>query len=173
MDRMKRKLQLAPGLPVGPDDDVGIPVLTLWVRTRYGDFADVPFVVDTGADCTSMPASFAQSKGIPFSRAAANRGLVSGLVGSVERYRGSIQVRIGAELFDWPCDFLLAPPPAAARRRIRPPVVLGRAGFLSDFAVCLDDATLTIERRPHSGWQRLRRLFVPRLARWHPYDTPL
>jgi hypothetical protein len=50
---MKRKLRLASrragGVPC-PRHEV-----TLWVRTRYHDFARVRFTIDTGADWTAIP----------------------------------------------------------------------------------------------------------------------
>jgi hypothetical protein len=120
---MKRKIPLAPGPSVGVYDEVGLPVLTLWVRSRYGDFTRVSFVVDTGADCTSMLVSIAQRDGIAFPRTAASRARVSGLVGSVERYRGGIEVRLGTELFNWAVRL---PPRAASAGATHPPA--GRPG---------------------------------------------
>jgi hypothetical protein len=30
------------------------PQVTLWVRTRFGDFVKIPFLVDTGADSVAF-----------------------------------------------------------------------------------------------------------------------
>jgi hypothetical protein len=117
----------------------------------------IRFLVDTGADVTSLPQRLAEQEGIPFSRSEAGRGLSGSLLGTAVRYRGTIVVRIGSEEFDWPCDFLQVPIPSSSR----PEAVLGRAGFLADFSLCLDDEYLMIERRARSWWTRLRRYLWP------------
>jgi hypothetical protein len=144
------------------------PVATLWVRTRFGTFASFQFLVDSGADCTSLPLPFAQREGIAVSRNEASRIAVGGLLGSAGGYRGAIQVRIGQVDFEWPCDFLQVPLPPPTR----PPGVLGRAGFLDAFTICLNDNFLTIQRRPRSWRQRLAQLLWP-FARHQALEEPL
>jgi hypothetical protein len=153
------------------------PEVTLWVRSRYGDYAKIRFVVDTGSDFTAMPIPRAQEEGIAFPQAPAQRGTAGGLLGRVEKYLGSVHVRIGGEEFDWPCDFLVLPPagpetPAASQARTTP--VLGRAGFLAAYAIGIDGDYLTIKRRPSGPWwRRLGRALWPELAREHPVSEPL
>jgi hypothetical protein len=144
------------------------PVVTLWVRTRLGTFARLQFLVDSGADCTSLPLPFALRVGIAVPRSEASQITVGGLLGSTRGYRGAIQVRIGREDLDWPCDFLHTPLPPPTR----PPGVLGRAGFLDAFTICLNDDFLTIQRRPRSWRQRLAQLLWP-FARRQDRDDPL
>jgi hypothetical protein len=149
------------------------------VRTRYLDYAGVQFVFDTGADLTSLPILMAQRHGIDFNQADAVRGVARGLVGAVERFRARIHVRVGTEEFDWPCDFLAEPVPIAGQ----PPVpasrraygVLGRAGVLAVFKICVDDSFLTITLRltDRPWWYRLAHALVPRRAIERLPDVPL
>src|SRR5437868_6096830 len=101
---MKRKLRLARRRLAGVACDR--PEVTLWVRTRYHSFAKVRFVVDTAADFTALPIALAEREGIDFPRSHATRGTARGLVGAVEKYLGSLHIRLADEEFDWPCDFL-------------------------------------------------------------------
>jgi hypothetical protein len=157
--------------------DCNRPDITLWVRSRYGDYAKIRFVVDTASDFTAIPIPQAQEEGIAFPRAPAQRGTAGGLVGRVEKYLGSVHVRIGGEEFDWPCDFLVLAPagretPAARQARTAP--VLGRAGFLAAFAIGIDGGYLTVRRRPSGPWwRRLLRALWPGFARYHPVDETL
>jgi hypothetical protein len=124
------------------------PLVTLLVRARYDTFAPVPFIVDTGADVSALPIRLAQHEGIVFPQTPAVRGIARGLVGAVDKYRGSIHVRACGEAFDWPCDFLAVPAGSGEDTgSTRPYAVLGRTGFLSAFKVCLDDQWLRIQRR--------------------------
>ncbi len=157
-----------------------IPLVTLRVRSRYGDYADLTFVVDTAADFPAIPVWLAQQEGIDFPRSEASRGVAGGLVGRVEKYLGSIHVVIAGEEFDWPCDFLDSPAPPGAPRtsgQIRPGElpVLGRAGFLVAFAIAIDGDFLTVRRRyrDRPWWYRLGRVLLPDLARHRSLDKPL
>jgi hypothetical protein len=163
---MKRKILLSPR---HPGSNVLAPMVTLLVRTRYGTFAPLPFAVDSGADTSALPVDLAQREGILFPRTEAARSVATGLVGAVERYRGLIHVRLFGEEFDWPCDFLDAPPHTAPI--VRAYGVLGRAGFLGAFRFCLDDRWLTLARR--RGALPWWRLLLPRFAREHAPDLPL
>jgi hypothetical protein len=156
-----------------------LPVVTLWVRTRYLDFVALSFRIDTGADLTGIPVGIAQREGIAFPQTEASRGRASGLVGATERYRGLIHVRIGDEEFDWPCDFLQEPPAGlvlpGAPSAVSTLPVLGRAKVLAAFKVCVDEPWLTIEHRRvgRPWWYRLGRTLLPRRAVEHPADVPL
>ncbi len=119
------------------------PEVTIWVRSRYSDFVPVRFVVDTGADVTALPLAFAKREGIPVDQSDAAAGKAWGLVGSVEKYLGTIHVRIGGEGFDWPCNFLATSSPASSSGY----GVLGRAAFLDAFRIAVDRPYLTLERR--------------------------
>jgi hypothetical protein len=149
-------------------------MLTLEVRTRYGTFAPLFFVVDTGADVSALPVRMAQQEGIAFPQTPAVRGVARGLVGEVEKYRGSIHVRAFGAGFDWPCDFLAVPDRGGAGAT-HPYAVLGRAGFLSAFRVCLDDRWLRIQRRGTGlpFWARLGNALRSLRAAEHPPDHPL
>jgi hypothetical protein len=155
------------------------PEVTLRVRTRYGDFIDVRFHVDTAADLTVIPLRIAEAERIPFSRA--NPGSAIGIVGSVEKFRDTVHLRIGAEEFDWPCDFTHSPPvPSSALGGPSPSSpepygVLGRAGFLGEFAICIDSDYLTITRLGpvRKWWRRVRKHLGLHLRAEHPLDQAL
>jgi hypothetical protein len=156
------------------------PEVTLWVRTRY-DYIPLRFHIDTGADCSAIPMARARREGIEFPSTPASRGTAASLLGSVDRYLGSLHVRIAGEEFDWPCSFLSPPTTPAligsegmSRSTLQEYAVLGRAGFLIDFALPIDGDYLTLTRR-HSHrpwWYRAGRKLWPELPRrcshWEP-----
>jgi len=126
-------------------------MLTLRVRDRYGILVPIRFRVDTGADVTTMLIPFARRKGIAFREDQPGRA--QGLAGVIGRFRDRIQVVIAGRDYDWPCDFLQ--PPATTGQGLAGqglPPVLGRAGFLDDFAFCLGKEYLTLTRL--TAWQR-------------------
>jgi hypothetical protein len=145
-------------------------MVTVLVRSRYLEYAKIPFVVDSGADLIALPIPFAQQEGIAFPRSEAARGRSGGLVGAVDHYRGSIHVRPFEEEFDWPCEFLDTP--AGTPRKYG---VLGRAGFARAFKACTDDKYLTLQRnyRHRPWWYRLARSLWPDWAVYHSADQPL
>src|SRR5260370_21956514 len=102
------------------------PAVTLRVRSHYGDFATLPFFIDTGADLTSIPIALAAKEGIPFRRTA--EVMTRGLVGQTASFRDLIEVAIGNYEYSWPCYFVNTPPGAKATE-----AMLGRAGFLDAF----------------------------------------
>ncbi len=163
---MKRKIPLSPRYP---GSLIRAPLVRLLVRTRYGTFAPMRFLVDSGADFSAVPVDLAQREAIPFPRTEAARSVATGLVGAVERYRSLIHVRLFGEEFDWPCDFLDSPPGAGPS--VREYAVIRRAGFLGDFRFCLDDRWLTLARRRGAlpWWRRP----LPRFAHEHAPDDPL
>ena len=141
------------------------PLVTLRVRDRYGVLLPLPFRIDTGADCSAIPQLVARREQIAFQQAQA--GLVGGLVGATSRFRDRLRVVIGGRQHEWPCDFIDVPPPAPGRRPdpLLDIPVLGRAGFLDEYAVAIDSGYLILTRlgplrrwfrqRLHRAWQAL------------------
>jgi hypothetical protein len=140
------------------------PELTLRVRTRYGDYTEVRFWVDTGADLSAIPVPLARAEGIPFDPSVPSTA--TGLVGAATKYLGRIHVLLAGVEHDWPCNFIEVPRTAAAGRSDPTRrAVLGRAGFLDAYAFCMDGEKLTITRhsRLRRGWKK-----VLRALRLHP-----
>jgi hypothetical protein len=129
------------------------PLVTLRVATPYG-FRAIRFWFDSGADVTMIPVGLAREQGIEFAESEAARGTATGLVGRTTRYRGTIRVLVAREGFEWPCDFLV--PPSSGSGGATQYAVLGRAAFLTAFAMCID-----------SKYFYLRRSFLDR-PRWYP-----
>lgn len=150
------------------------PRVRLRVRDRYGGFAVLEFRVDTQADFTALPITTAQREGIPFT--TDHPGRARGLVGTVEKYRARIRILIAGIEHDWPCDFVSGPTQSPAG--VSPPdltPVLGRAGFLDEYAVTIDSGYLILTRLgPVRRWWR-RRLHAiwHALGMVHPIDEPL
>jgi hypothetical protein len=112
--------------------------------------------VDTQADFSAVPMTIAQREGIPY--ATDHPGEARGLVGTVAKFRDRIRVVIAGQEHDWPCDFVDAP---AVPRLPELPPVLGRAGFLGDYAVTIDSGYLIIVRLgPIRRWWRKRLHFL-------------
>jgi hypothetical protein len=147
------------------------PRVTLQVGTRYG-YAALKFYFDTGADLVTVPITLARHEGIEFPESEATRGVATGLVGATTKYRGTIRVRIRRDVFVWPCDFLVGSATATAAEDY---YVLGRAGFLREFAACVDDEYFKIRRRfrDRPWWYRAARRLWPVVSRLHPADQPL
>jgi hypothetical protein len=154
---MKRKVRLSRRPPHGTREDC--PLAWLWVRDRLGTYAKVRFCLDTGSDVSALPISLARLEQIPFPRDEAARGTAAGLVGSVDRYRGSLTVRIAGIDYTWPCEFLDTTGPLSAD----PYGVIGRAGF----AFCLNKPYFTLRRRKF--WT----IFLPPWTLMHRVDEPL
>jgi hypothetical protein len=146
---MKYKVKLSPRSVLAGRFPCAIPEITVLVRTSLGN-AKLRFVVDTGADITTIPMWLAQQERIDVSPHAI-QGSVTGLHGqTVGKVCDLITFQIAGVRYQWPCDFILSPP---TQRRIP---VLGRAGFLREFAVCIDDEYLkiTCRNRSRSWWRR-------------------
>jgi hypothetical protein len=122
------------------------PLVMLRVRDRYGLLVSLPFRIDTGADCTAIPTDLARREHLPFQQTQME--MVGGLVGTTQKFRDRLRVVIAGREHDWPCDFIDVPPPAAGRRPdplLQIPV-LGRVGFLDEFAVAIDSGYVILTR---------------------------
>jgi hypothetical protein len=148
-----------------------LPLVAVSVRSRYGDFVPIRFCVDTGADLTAIPVPLAEEVGLYVPRASEALGTASGLVGKVNLYLGTVRLRIFGEEFTWPCAFTEATGPTSRK----PYGVLGRAGLIAAFNVCIKSPFLTIERRRDHlpVWQRILLALVPSWPRLHPANRPL
>src|SRR5438105_2074793 len=137
---MKVRIPLMPRL--SGTADCPYPMVTLLV----GDLVSLPLRVDTASDCTAIPTSVARQLGIPFQKERASEA--RGMVGQVGKYRDTIRVRLAGREHVWPCDFVEVPTSAPiVQLPDGPPLaVLGRAGFLAEYAVAIDDDYLIITR---------------------------
>jgi hypothetical protein len=131
-----------------------IPVVRLRVRDRYGALAELDFRVDTQADFTSIPVQTAREEAIPFSEERERPAI--GLVGETTMYCDRVRVVIAGREHDWPCRFVNTPPPREPGQQHRElPAVLGRAGFLDEYAIAVDSGYLIITRiGPLRRWLR-------------------
>lgn len=141
------------------------PEITLLVCTSLGNVT-VRFIVDTGADITTIPLWLARRERIDISPQAV-QGQITGLHGQTVAKLGDLATfQIAGVRYRWPCDFILSP---STPQRTS---VLGRAGFLQEFAVCIDDEYLTITCRHRScpwwrrWWYKLRYGLFP--LSWDP-----
>ncbi len=140
------------------------PLIRLEVRTQDGDFAWLEFLVDTGADVTSISVDLAQEKQLHYDTSRQSHS--AGVGGHVLHYaNAAIRFRVVGKEHNWPCNFILQSPLAPlaqglpARRLRQLPPLLGRAGFLTDYQVCINDTHMTLRRRGPLSilWYRLRR----------------
>jgi hypothetical protein len=148
-----------------------LPCVRLRAQDRYGLFTPILFRVDTGADFTTIPIPLARRNGIPFSERDERRAI--GLVGATRMFRDRFRVVIAGRTHEWPCNFIDVPAEAAGHPSLSP--VLGRAGFLDEYAFAIDSGYLIITRLG-----RIRRLLRRCLQRlWettgqiHPIEEPL
>jgi len=150
------------------------PLLTLRVATPYG-LTPVHFWFDSGADVATIPVPLARQNGIEFAESEGARGAATGFAGRTTRYRGAIRPLIAGEGYEWPCDFLVPPPSVPEGSRLYEYGLLGGAGFLAAFAVCLDNEYFHLRRsfldRPR--WFRLFRRFWPLFPKLHNALDPL
>jgi len=154
-----------------------LPRVILQVRDRYGVLVALPFRIDTGADFTAVPLALARRQGIPFRETLP--GVARGLVGAVEKYRAEIQLVVAGKEHLWPCDFIKEALPAEglslSASVLAQEAVLGRAGFLDEYALSLDSGYLILTRLGTvRRWLRRR---LHSLWEWwggiHPLDRPL
>jgi hypothetical protein len=150
------------------------PVVKLRVRDKYGTLAELDFRVDTQADFSAIPIPTALREGIPFSQERSTSAI--GLVGETTSYRDRVRLVIAGREHDWPCNFVKVPVQRETGRS-HPDLlpVLGRAGFLAEYAVGVDSGYLTITRiGPIRRWIRERLHSLWKLfGMVHPTDQPL
>jgi hypothetical protein len=88
-------------------------------------------------------------------------------------FRDRLRVVIAGRTHEWPCNFIDVPAEAAGHPILSP--VLGRAGFLDEYAVAIDAGFLVITRLGRV--RRLLRRYLHRLwaltGRLHPAEQPL
>ncbi len=170
---MKVRIRLVPRKSGA--DDCPYPMVTLFVRDLVGRVVPVYFRVDTAADCTAIPTTSARQAGIPFQTQRASEA--GGMVGQARKYRDIIRVVLAGREHTWPCDFVEVPTSAPIRQMPDglPLAVLGRAGFLAEYAVSIDDDYLIITRLGRI--RRLMRRFLHalwlRTGQVHPAKEPL
>jgi hypothetical protein len=146
------------------------PVVTIRVRSRFGDYVPLRFVIDTAADLSAMPIALADEVGIFYDRSTPGVGL--GLVGAVRKFRGAIHVSIAGVAYHWPCNFLESPALSATGEELLP--VLGRAGFLEAFGLCIVGKYLVLTPRSRfrdwcrGVWRVLQTPFVTRRSPGEP-----
>ena len=145
------------------------PMIVLKVLTRFGDWVELRFLLDTGSDLPCIQVSDAQKEGIPFDRTRS--GTSAGLLGRATRYRGTIRVKIGKRIHIWPCYFIETPANVGSAAI----AVLGRAGFRDDYDFCVDDKYLTLTRRTRirRWWHPLLRFLSRPFVTHRKIDEPL
>ncbi|HBH97855.1 MAG TPA: hypothetical protein DDX89_08780 [Candidatus Omnitrophica bacterium] len=105
------------------------PVVPILVRTRTG-YAPFDFLVDTGADCSMMPVSVAETE-LGFSFARASQETFFGIEGSGLRvYRGWVSLKIGPYPLRVRCVF---------SPHERSPLILGRMDVFRHFTIAFDN----------------------------------
>jgi hypothetical protein len=151
------------------------PRVLLNVRDSYGVLTPLPFRIDTGADCTAIPLQVARREHLSFQQSRPS--IAGGLVGTATKFRDRIRVVLAGKEHDWPCDFIDLPSSPSGHRLdlLLDLPVLGRAGFLEEYAISIDSGFLIVTRLDFfRRWWR-RRLqafwFVSRMI--HPRDRPL
>lgn len=105
------------------------PVIPLLVKTRSG-YLPFDFLVDSGADCTMIPASMAQVElGVELSKCP--QDLFFGIEGSgVRVYRGWLPVKIGPYPLRLRCVF---------STHEHCPLILGRLDLFRHFSIAFDN----------------------------------
>ena len=146
----------------------------LRVRDRYQTYAELPFRVDTQADVSTIPVRTAEREAVPFTRQ--RPGVARGITGKVNKCRGRIQVLIAEREHDWPCDFTEPAVDAETNQPMKDLTpVLGRAGFLDEYAMTVDNGFLIITRLgPLRRWfRRCLHAIWTQLGMVHPLNKPL
>ncbi len=98
------------------------------------------------------------------------------MTGAVRVFRDRIRVVIAGREHEWPCDFIQpAQDPETGQPLPELQPVLGREGFLHDYAICLDSGFLTVTRLTplRRCWRRVLHALGKRLGWVHPLDRPL
>ena len=108
---------------------VAEPVVPLSVRTRTG-YVPFDFLIDTGADCSMMPAAIAQIE-LGVDLAQCTQDTFFGIEGSGLRvFRGWIALKIGPHPVRVRCVF---------SPREHTPLILGRLDVFQHFSITFDN----------------------------------
>ncbi len=158
--------------------------LLIYCPDQHGvqdNFEILRFIVDCASDLTTIPIPVADAFRIPFDRTKKLTVHTPG--GNVPGYLGQIKGRFLGHDFNWPCAFTDSPPKNAPEpqlgiegkpgsRRLTPKpknvndwenlfignptdsLVLGRAGLLEEFHLCIKGKNLIINRNSLFGWLR-------------------
>ena len=105
------------------------PVIPLLVLTQKG-YLPFDFLIDTGADCSMIPASIAETElGIKLSQCP--RETFFGIEGSgIHTYRGWLHLKIGPHVLRVRCVF---------SPREHTPLILGRMDLFRHFSITFDN----------------------------------
>ena len=108
---------------------VADPVIPLLVRTQRGELP-FDFLIDTGADCSMIPASIAESElGVELSRCP--HDFFFGIEGSgIKVYRGWLPLKIGPHPLRVRCVF---------STQTHCPLILGRMDLFRCFSIAFDN----------------------------------
>jgi hypothetical protein len=121
------------------------PLVKIRVRDRYGIWVPLTFRVDTQADFTTLPITLARRQGISFRQSVSGRA--RGIAGAIQTYRDNIRILIAGREHEWPCEFVEPARDDESGQSLAELLpVLGRAGFLREYAIALDDGYLIITR---------------------------
>ena len=114
------------------------PQVPIVIVTGYGDTKRLRFFYDTGADHMIIPVYVARHEGIPY-REDFPGTLSSSVGGSARCYFDFVQVRssLSGRTHRWVCAFT---------ESVRARLIVGRAGFLDEFAVGIRGGHLVVSR---------------------------
>lgn len=153
------------------DKNVPIPLITVRVIDRAGTSFPQLFRVDTGADLCAFPLELSRFHGVhvPQTRPAQ----VHSLIGVRSVFRHQIRLRIHRKEHSWPCNFISSAISSSNPFHNLP--VLGRAGFLDEYAASLDNGYFIFSRLGRY------RLSLRAILHWmwrsfggiHPYNEPV
>jgi hypothetical protein len=121
-------------------------IIPLLVRNRLNHFDSIDFLVDSGANVTTIAVTDARNARIPFPAQSINLTVRTAAGNLRQRvHPGTLSVRVAAfpsRQFLWPCHFV-------EHSGAGPRAVLGLAGVLRDLRLIFD-GTYSLEA-PH-GW---------------------
>lgn len=105
------------------------PVIPILIRTQ-GGYLPFDFLIDTGADCSMIPAAMAEAE-LGVNLARCSRDLFFGIEGSgVRVYRGWLPLKIGNYPLRVRCVF---------STHHHCPLILGRMGVFRHFSITFDN----------------------------------
>jgi hypothetical protein len=120
-----------------------IPEVSVAIVTGYGDTTKLRFLYDTGADHMVIPVYVARQKGIRYREDYP--GILSSSVGGSARcYYDFVQVRssLSGRTHRWVCAFA---------EGLQTRLIVGRAGFLDDFAAAVRGRHLVVSHAVSLG----------------------